>query len=188
VGEGKVTNRFEKEMQVDKCSNMVVYSGDMAFNLKNNLTLSLIADILDIRYFESMREMEGGTYGVSTRSTLNNIPVQQALLQFTFDTDPKLEDRLLVLIREEIDKLIKEGPLDSDFNKVKENLRNKYSENQKENSWVLSVLFSYYRYGINYYKDYLPTLDSITKEDISTTLKSIIDQNNEVRVIMSAKK
>lgn len=188
VAEGKVTNRFEKEMQVDKCSNMVVYSGDMAFNLKNNLTLSLIADILDIRYFESMREMEGGTYGVSTRATLNNIPVQQALLQFTFDTDPKLEDRLLVLIREEIDKLIKEGPLDSDFNKVKENLRNKYSENQKENSWVLSVLFSYYRYGINYYKDYLPTLDSITKEDISTTLKSIIDQNNEVRVIMSAKK
>lgn len=184
---GKVVNRFEMEMQVNKCSNLVLYSGDLDFNLKNSLIVRMIADILDIRYFESMREMEGGTYGVSTQGSLGKIPVPQATLKMSFDTDPKLEERLHGMVRSEIDKLISEGPIDADFNKVKENIRNKYVENQKENSWVLNALSAYYYYGFNYQADYLRTLDSITQEDIRQTLKHIMDQGNETKVIMSAK-
>ncbi len=183
---GKVTNRFEREMQVNKTSNYVLYTGTFEYNLKNNLTMRLIADILDIRYFESMREMEGGTYGVSTRASLSRIPVEKASLQMTFDTDPKLEERLLQLIREEIDTLIANGPTDRDFNKVKGNLQNKYAENQKENRWVLSALVSYYKDGINY-DSYLPTLESITKQDVQSMLKALIEQGNEIKVIMVAK-
>lgn len=184
---GKVTNRFEREMQVNKTSNYVLYTGTFEYNLKNNLTIRLIADILDIRYFESMREMEGGTYGVGTRASLSRIPVEKASLQMTFDTDPKLEERLLQLIREEIDTLIANGPTDRDFNKVKGNLQNKYAENQKENRWVLSALASYYKDGINYYDSYLPTLESITKQDVQSMLKALIEQGNEIKVIMAAK-
>ncbi len=184
---GKVTNRFEREMTVNKTSNYVLYTGTFEYNLKNNLTMRLIADILDIRYFESMRELEGGTYGVGTRASLSRIPVEKASLQMTFDTDPKLEERLLQLIREEIDTLIANGPTDRDFNKVKGNLQNKYAENQKENRWVLSALASYYKDGINYYDSYLPTLESITKQDVQSMLKSLIEQGNEIKVIMAAK-
>ena len=149
--------------------------------------MQLIADILDIRYLESMREDEGGTYGVSVRSSLSNIPVNRGSLQMTFDTDPKLEEKLMTLIHKEIEKLIAEGPIDSDYNKVKENLRNKYTENQKENKWVLNALVSYYKDGFDLRKDYLDVLNSITKEDIQRVLKSLIDQGNEIKVIMAAK-
>ena len=187
VASGNVVNRFEREMQVNKTSNYVLYTGSFEYNLKNSLTMRLIADILDIRYFESMREMEGGTYGVGTRASLSRIPVEKASLQMTFDTDPKLEERLLQLIREEIDTLIANGPSDKDFNKVKGNLQNKYAENQKENRWVLSALASYYKDGINYYDSYLPTLESITKQDVQSMLKALIEQGNEIKVIMAAK-
>lgn len=187
VPKGKIVNRFEREMQVNKTSNFVLFSGDFDFTLKNRLTLQLIADILDIRYLESMREDEGGTYGVSVRSSLSNIPVNRGSLQMTFDTDPKLEEKLMTLIHKEIEKLIAEGPIDSDYNKVKENLRNKYTENQKENKWVLNALVSYYKDGFDLRKDYLDVLNSITKEDIQRVLKSLIDQGNEIKVIMAAK-
>ena len=184
---GKVENRFEREMQVNKTSNYILFSGDFPFTLKNRLTLQLIADILDIRYLESMREDEGGTYGVSVRSSLSNIPVERGSLQMSFDTDPKMEEKLLDLIHKEIEKLISEGPIDADYNKVKENLRNKYAENQKENRWVLNALISYYKDGFDLRKDYLSVLDSITKEDIQNVLKSLMDQGNEIKVIMAAK-
>ena len=183
VPKGKIVNRFEREMQVNKTSNFVLFSGDFDFTLKNRLTLQLIADILDIRYLESMREDEGGTYGVSVRSSLSNIPVNRGSLQMTFDTDPKLEEKLMTLIHKEIEKLIAEGPIDSDYNKVKENLRNKYTENQKENKWVLNALVSYYKDGFDLRKDYLDVLNSITKEDIQRVLKSLIEQGNEIKVI-----
>jgi len=184
---GVVSNRFEREMQVNKTSNFVLFTGDMDYTLKNKLTLQLIADILDIRYLESMRENEGGTYGVSVRSSLSYIPVKKGSLQMTFDTDPKLEDRLLQLIHEGIDTLIIKGPLDKDFNKVKENLRNKFVENQKENRWVLNALVTYYKESLDLQKEYLPTLDAISKEDIQTMLKELMSQGNEIKVIMAAK-
>ena len=184
---GTVVNRFEREMQVNKTSNYVLFTGDIDYTLKNKLTLQLIADILDIRYLESMRENEGGTYGVRVRCSLSYIPEKKGSLQMTFDTDPKLEERLLLLIHEGIDSLMFNGPLDKDFNKVKENLRNKYVENQKENRWVLNALVTYYKESLDLQKEYLPTLDAISKEDIQAMLKNLMSQGNEIKVIMAAK-
>ncbi len=184
---GVVEKRFEREMQVKKTSNYVQFFGEVDYTLRNKMILRLIADVLDIRYLESMREEVGGTYGVSVRSSLSKIPVKKGSLTMSFDTDPKLEETLMNLIHKEIDDLIKDGVSDSDFNKVVENVRNKYAENQKDNHWVLSALFSYYRDGINNYEDYLPTLDAITKEDLRATLQLLVSQGNEVKVVMSAK-
>ena len=184
---GYAENRFEKEMQVEKTSNFVLYSGIFDYSLKNSLTLNLIADILDIRYLESMREEEGGTYGVSVRSSLIRIPEHRGALQMVFDTDPRLEDKLLKLIREEIDNLIVSGPSDTDFNKVKENLKNKFVENQKDNRWILNALVAFYKDEIDLRKDYLRVLDSITKSDVQNVLNDLIKQGNEVLVVMEPK-
>ncbi len=185
---GLVENKFEREMQVNKTSNFVYFTGDFDYTLKNNLTLQLIADILDIRYLESMREDEGGTYGVSVRSSLSRIPVCKGSLQMVFDAAPELQEKLMGLIHDEITKMIKEGPIDSDFNKVKENLKNKYAENQKENKWVLNALVSYYKDGIDLRKEYIATLDAIKKEDVRDMLKALMDQGNEIKVVMSPQK
>lgn len=185
---GKVENKFIRDMQIHKASNYVLFSGSAKYSMKNSLILRMVADILDIRYFESMREMEGGTYGVNTQSSFSLFPVEEAKLQMTFDTDPKMEEKLMSLIHEEIGRLILDGPQEEDFNKVKKNLHNKYIDNQKENGWVLNTLLFYYRDGVNRYSEYLPALDSITKDDVRSMLKSIVDQGNEIKVIMSPSK
>ena len=70
---GLVENKFEKELKVDKSSNYIMYSGDMDYNLRNKITLGIIRDILNIRYLESLREEEGGTYGVRVRTDRKSV-------------------------------------------------------------------------------------------------------------------
>ena len=185
---GTINSVFSQKMEVPKSSNFVLISGDMAYNLRNKLMLQLVADILDIRYFESLREMEGGTYGVSVSGNLAKIPVESASLQMRFETDPKLQTKLMSLIFDEIDKFIKEGPSDSDFLKVKENLRNKFIESKKENNWHLNTLVSYYKDGWNLEENYLSALDSISKDELRSLLNSLYEQGNVLKVVMNGER
>ncbi|MEI7503026.1 MAG: pitrilysin family protein, partial [Paludibacter sp.] len=60
---GKVENDFSKEMKVKKASNFILYNASVPYNMTNRTTLTAIGSILNIRYLESIREKEGGSYG-----------------------------------------------------------------------------------------------------------------------------
>ena len=87
-----------------------------------------------------------------------------------------------------VDNFIKNGPSDSDFKKVKENLRNKFIESKKENNWHLNSLVSYYKDGWNLEKNYLSTLDTISQEDLRLLLASLYEQGNVLQVVMNGEK
>jgi zinc protease len=182
--EGIVKNIFSKELAVDKASNYIVYSGHMKYNLANRLTAGIIRDILNIRFFESLREEEGGTYGVRVQTGISKIPLNELSLQMSFDTDPELQGKLLGLIHGEIEKIILHGPKNEDLQKVKENMRNNFNENQRENRWWLNAMISYYKDAENIPGEYLRILDEITGETVKNTLKQLIDQQNIIEVIM----
>lgn len=182
--QGVVNNTFSRAMEIKKTSSFVLYGGEMDYTLANRLKMQLIGDILDIRYFESMRENEGGTYGVSVRGSMSDKPVKYASLQMRYDTDPEMFEKLQSLVFAEIDSFIAQGPREVDFNKAKENLRNKFQESVKKNNWKMSAMVAYYNLGEDVEKDYLPTLESITKEDLRQTLEWLKKQNNVIEVVM----
>lgn len=184
---GIVKNYFEKDLKVDKASNYVLYSGAMDFTLENRIAMGMIADILRMRYTESLREQEGGTYGVSTRGGVSSKPIQEATLQMSFDTDPKLQEKMIALIHSEVDSICKNGPKTSDFQKVKENLTNNYKSNQKENRWWLNTLVAYYKDGDNMTEDYMRVVEGMTPEKIQKTLIQLVDQKNIIEVVMKPK-
>lgn len=79
----------------------------------------MLDQIMDIVYTETIREEEGGTYGVGTSSNLS--PVNNSwLFLFGFDTNPQDEKRLTERAHAELNKVVTEGPREKDFNKVKE--------------------------------------------------------------------
>lgn len=185
---GIVNNTFSREMEIKKTSSYVVYGAEMEYNLKNSLTMQLIGDILDIRYFESMRENESGTYGVSVRGTLNKRPIGYASLQMRYDTDPEMFEKLQSIIYAEVDTFITNGPKEVDFDKAKKNLVNKYTESQKDNNWHLNAMVTYYNDNEDLASNYLSTLESISKEDLRKTLKWLREENNRIEVVMKPQK
>ena len=184
---GKSKNVFQKEMQNPKASVMNVFSGKMERSLKNILTMSVFDQILDIVYTEKVREDEGGTYGVSTSGSIDRYPEGQTVLQIVYDTDPAKMEHLNAIIHKELKDLADNGPREADFNKVKEFMNKKYSENVKQNGFWLGNISTYYLYDENNYTDYLTTLNSITMEDVKKLTSELLSQGNEAIVSMMPK-
>lgn len=185
---GKVSNTFEKEMKTAKASNLVLYNGAIPYNIVNNTLVGAIGDILDIRYTESIREKEGGTYGVGVRAGISHQPVDNATLLMQFDTDPAKQAKLIGMIYDEVDEIVKNGPKAEDVQKVKQNLLKTYNENLRENGWWLGTVESYYHNQINYVDNYKNAVEAITPQSIQSTLVKLVAQGNIMEVVMKPTK
>ncbi len=186
--EGKVESHYACQMEVKTASNFVEYNGLMNFNLTNLLNLKAIANILDMRYLESIREKEGGSYGVRVSSSLANEPINKATLSIQFDTDPEKREQLLAIVYKEITDIVERGPRADDLQKVKEILLKNFSENVEKNEWWLySALYNNYFNGFDLLNDYKKTVKGINSTTIQTTLKNLLKQENIIEVVMLPK-
>jgi zinc protease len=182
--EGAVKNYFKREMKVKKASNYILYSGKMEYNILNRTLMTSIGNILNMRYLESIREKEGGSYGVGVRGSLSKVPVSEAVVMMQFDTDPEKQQKLMGIIHQEVEEIVNNGPRADDLQKVKENLLKKYQEDLKENSWWSGTLVNYYQDKLNYLSDYKAAVESITPELIKSTLAKLKAQGNVLEVVM----
>ncbi|MBP1663156.1 MAG: peptidase domain protein [Bacteroidetes bacterium] len=181
---GKVNKYFTFKMKTKKASNRIYYTADIPFNINNQVAVSAIGDILDIRYLESIREKEGGSYGVGVYGGMANVPKDQASILMQFDTDPEKQVKLMGIIHDEIRQIIDKGPLKDDLDKVKENLMKQYKQDMEQNNWWRGKLKAFYQDGLNYRTDYKAAVDALTSESIQKTLKSIVDQQNVIEIVM----
>lgn len=182
---GKVQNYFKREMTTHTASNRIVYTADMDYTLQNRITLRLIGNILSTRYLESIREREGGSYGVGVGGWLEQYPEPQAWLVMQFDTDPEKQEKLMNIIHEEINTIVENGPLPTDLAKEKEILLKGFDESiEKNDFWSNTVLYRYYIDGENYVNDYKAAVEAVTAETIQNTLKTIVEQGNVLEVVM----
>jgi zinc protease len=181
---GKVENHFTKKMEIKKASNFILYSAALPYNVKNRSLITAIGSILNIRYLESIREKEGGSYGVGVRGSINNTPIDEATLLMQFDTDPLKQEKLMGIIYSEIDEIVAKGPRVDDLQKVKENMLKKYTEDLAENSWWQNAVQRYYEDNLNLVDDYKASVEALTPELIQATLKNIVSQGNVLEVVM----
>jgi len=184
---GMVNNNFSRKMEINKASNFILYSGTLPFNIENRTAMIAIGNILNIRYLESIREKEGGTYGVGVRGALSKVPVAEATVMMQFDTDPEKQKRLMSIIHQEVAEIVKNGPRADDLQKVKENMVKQYTQDLRENTWWSTILQRFYQDKLNYVDDYQKAIDELTAEKIQRTLKAITDQGNVLEVVMLPK-
>jgi zinc protease len=156
----------------------------MPYTLANDLNMEMIGRILSTRYLESIREREGGSYGVGCAGWMNRHPVPYAQLIMQFDTDPEKQEKLMNIIHEEVKTIIENGPLAKDLQKEKESMLKDFEENVEKNGYWTEVLSIYYKNGINYITDYKAAVEAITAETVQETLKKLVDAGNMFEVVM----
>lgn len=187
IMKGKLENHFSREMQTPKSSVFQLYSGKSEYNLKNLLTASLLSQILDLVYTETIREAEGGSYGVYAGVSLSDFPKGQTTLQVFFDTDPEKWENMVRIVDEEIQRIATDGPKSEHLTKSRDNMLKRHNERLQENSYWLNVIDSYYFRGMDAYTNYKETLESITADDIKKFMSDFISQGNCVEVVMGPK-
>jgi zinc protease len=178
-------NLFSRKMETKTASNRIQYTSyDMPYTLANNLNMEMIGRILSTRYLESIREREGGSYGVGCAGWMNRHPVPYAQLIMQFDTDPEKQEKLMSIIHEEVMTIVENGPLAKDLQKEKESMLKDFEEDLEKNSYWNTVLSMYYKNGINYITDYKAAVEAITAETVQATLKKLVDAGNVFEVVM----
>lgn len=184
---GLVTNRFERDMTTRQTSICLNLWAGMPYEYKTAVSLQALKDILDLRYTESLREEEGGTYGARVSASLVDQPQEQAVLSVTFDTDPAMENRLIEIAWAEIDSIAQNGPRDDDMEKVRLNLIKRYQENIRDNQWWVRTLQAYDEDGVDRYNHYERLVQDLSADDIRALTQSLLANGNKTQIIMVPK-
>ncbi|MDR1678324.1 MAG: insulinase family protein [Prevotellaceae bacterium] len=177
---GEQTKFFDAKMEVARSSVYLFQWAKMPYTFENKLNMLALGDILDIRYTASIREDEGGTYGVRVAAQLGKQPQEQASLAIRFDTNPVQANKLIGIATAELDSIVRNGVRPDDLDKVKKNLLKRHAENLKENGWWRQAILSYEKDGFNLAADYEKTVNALTSESIRAVLKTLLDADNRI--------
>lgn len=186
IRKGELTNIFSKKQEIAKATVLTLYSGNCKYNLRNDVMMSMLEQVLNLVYTEKVREQEGGTYGVHVGGEISKFPKEEFQLQVFFQTDPAKKDKLTKIIFNEANALAKDGPSEENLTKVKEYILKAYKEKVKENSFWLNNINEYVYTGIDMTANYETAVNSITSADLKAFAQSLFSQKNRIEVTMTA--
>lgn len=176
---------FRREMTTRTATNRIEYAlYDIPYSLEMRLNLQMVGRVLDTRYLESVREREGGSYGVGVGGGMKRIPVNEQYLIIQFDTDPDKQDRIMQVINEEIETILRDGPLANDVTKEKASMLKDFEENLRDNDWWQTIIYRFYRDGENVVEHYVAAVEGITQESVREALQTLVGANNRIEVVM----
>ncbi|MFA6335071.1 MAG: insulinase family protein [Bacteroidales bacterium] len=184
---GEVVKHFDREMQAPKASVYTIYTGKAAYTVENIIMADMMKQVFDLVFTKTIREEEGGTYGVGVNMSVNYYPEDYFTFLFGFDTDVALKEKLLKRAHLEINNVIEKGINEADFAKIVEYMQKNYTQNLRENKYWRSVLSNRYLLGKDFHTTYEASLKSMTPAKLQNFIKETIGQGNQLEVIMSGK-
>jgi zinc protease len=186
LAKGTITNVFEKEQQTPAANVLFMYHAPMSDDLKNVLCVDILKQIMTMVYTETVREQEGGAYGIPVSSAVSDYPEKIGLVQITLPTSPDKRQHMTDIIYKGADDMVANGPKAEDLQKVKEYMLRSYAERIKTNGYWMNQLVNNVKEGKDNVAIYEKTVNSITAADIQNMAKRIFKSGNRIEVGMTA--
>ncbi|MBO6083225.1 MAG: insulinase family protein, partial [Bacteroidales bacterium] len=184
LAQDNIVKVFEVDMQTPKSTVYQIYNADIEFTYTKDAAMDAISYIMDMRYTNSLREEEGGTYGASTSGNLRRRPKQVGMFLVGWDCKPALCDKLRELAISGLKDLAENGPTDEEMNGAKLNLQKNLPESRQRNNWWLNSIETYLTYGQDRDKLYEEAVNNLKKEDLTSLLNEILSSGNFIEVVM----
>ena len=169
-----VTSHYTKAMENPMVTCYTIFNGDMEYTRKNQLTMQILSDVMDIVYTEKIREDEGGTYGVGVQGNLSLRPKQTFMFLIGFQTNKEMYEKLMGIAIAELQNVANQGPRKEDLKKVKEFLVKKHSEDMESNRYWMNCIQTQERDNVNPMKDYNEIINGITADDVTNMAKAVL--------------
>ncbi|MEO8764838.1 MAG: insulinase family protein [Ginsengibacter sp.] len=165
---------------------VAIYGGEVPYSEAIALKADAISEILNIRIIEELREKIQGIYGGGTQAQFEKIPYPHYAFSLQLPCGPEKVDTLLYAANNEIQNLIKNGPSKENLEKVKQQWKEKYKVDIKENGTWLSQLESFNFPGDNpdYFINYEKYVNALTQKDVQEAAKLLFSSNNVVTGIL----
>jgi zinc protease len=167
-----------------KSQTSLVFTGAARLSRLERSVLSAMANVLELRLREELREELGGTYSVGVSASATRVPRDEYRITISFGSDPARADSLVRAVFVQLDSLQATGPSASDLAKVKETLIRGRETNLRENSWWLGQLLQAVRDGDPPVPPLEPVLASLTVESLRAAARTYLDRSRYVRVTL----
>jgi len=183
---GKITKELRPKLEVAKSTVYVNYSGEYKYTPKNNTDLSALRYILSLRYIATIREKEGGSYGVRVSFSKNHFPYENYQMKMQFDCAPEKSEYLTSIVYREIDKIKKDGPTETDVKKTIEYFKKTREEQLRENGFWRSALLKKYYHGYNPADkaNFDDLVDKLSVKSLQKAANKFLSNDNIVQIVM----
>ena len=118
----------------------IFFTGDGEFSREESVLITSMAEILQTRLRERLREELGGTYGVGVGGDIRYRPDEEYSVTIAFSSDPRRAEELSAAAFEEIERLKAEGPDAEVVANVREAQRRSKETNLEQNGYWLAQL------------------------------------------------
>jgi len=178
AGDTKLNIKKGKE---NKSLILAMYYGETAYSEDKALKAQALAEILNIKVIEDLREKMGNIYTGGFNAQVMKEPYERYSIQLQLPCGPENVDKLLTAADEEIQTLKTNGPELKDLDKVKSQWHEKHRTNMKENKYWKDKLVSIVFWGRdkNNILDYDAWIDKLTVSDIKTTANTLFSGQNK---------
>jgi zinc protease len=189
VGLRPVKGVVKKEIfkgKEEKSQIRLFWNGEAPYTEDEQLKLQILAEVLDIKLTEKLREEMGGIYSGSVYASLNRNPYHYYSIGVTLPCGPENVQKLIQATLEEISR-VKSGPSEIDVNKVKETRRQQLLTDKRENAYWLRQVLSAVDAGLSPENvlQYEKRLNAITAKDLQQTANKYFDMENYVQVVLN---
>lgn len=185
-----ISKNIYLKMESPKCVVKMAYKNVFDYSLKNTFLASILGDLLTIRYRETLREEEGGTYGAGVGGYFYKYPVSEASLAISFECNPVLSEKLIAITKREIQKIANGTIVKSNLDEIITSyLKDRKEElNSNDNSIHILKNFILEKYHINDPKYYEDILTNISSKDIQQFTKKLLKNAKKYEIIIKPKR
>jgi zinc protease len=143
---GVITKTVEKGLE-PKSQAAIIFTGPFQYDQASRIAIRAMADVLQTRLLDAIREDLGGTYSISASPTYGRIPIPTYTMSIAFGCDPKRLDELVGRVMQESEKLKTEGPTEKQVADERAALERDFETSSKQNAYLLGQLMAKYQTG-----------------------------------------
>jgi len=170
----------------DKSLIIKFYSGEVAYSPDLALRAQALVEILNIKIIDDLREKLGAIYGGGIFGGINKLPYNNYSFVLQLPCGPSNVDTLLKAANDEIERIKKNGPEQSDLDKVKKTWIEQYKVQMKENGFWSGKLQGIYFQGDDPQRifEYEANVNALTTDDIKRTANQLLNGDNVITAIL----
>jgi len=179
-----VVERVVRQGLEPRATTRLIFTGEMPYTRENRYALRALADVLDMRLREVLREDLGGTYGVQVAGSAVSRPQERYTLSMAFGAAPEQLEGLVAALFEEVARLSREGPAEQDLARVREIQRRERETSLRQNGYWMGQIAGYDREGLDFADilTYERLIESLDPELIQRAARTLLSPDRYVRV------
>jgi zinc protease len=179
-----VVQRVVRKGTEPKARTALVFTGPFEYTRQNRYYLSALAELLNIKLREALRENLGGTYGVSVGPSATRDPQPSYRFSIGFGSAPERLEALTAAALAQIDSVKRFGTTPEYLNKVKEAALRSRETALKQNSYWIAQISTFDQNG--WRLEEIPNgeklISALTVDDLQRAAQKYLRTDNYVRV------